>query len=189
MGERPQRYRRTTQIRYLDRHPASPRPEKPGVEVRTVSFKYEVFSSEKLLPEDEQELLRIAREVKDKAYARYSRHPVGAAVLCADGSKFKGNNRENAVSGATICAEVNAITTAGSEEKGDQIRKIAVVGPGDEISPCGNCRQVVKEHQDLGGHPIVILLGGSNGRVKRYESIDPLLPDGFGPKNLEELPK
>ena len=63
----------------------------------------------------EQALCQKAIDMLDMAYVPYSHFPVGAALLCRDGTVFTGCNIENAAYGATICAERTAIFKAVSE--------------------------------------------------------------------------
>jgi cytidine deaminase len=99
-----------------------------------------------LNPAQARALLDAAREVRARAYAPYSRFPVGAALLAADGTVFTGCNVENASYGLTNCAERTAVFKAVSEGH-TAFRAIAVVGPQDELAcaPCGACRQVLFE--------------------------------------------
>ena len=66
----------------------------------------------------ERELCQKAVAMLDMAYVPYSHFPVGAALLCKDGTVFTGCNIENAAYGATICAERTAIFKAVSEDTG-----------------------------------------------------------------------
>ena len=43
-----------------------------------------------LSEEKKKDLVAAAIEAKEKAYSKYSDFPVGAALLCGDGSVFKG---------------------------------------------------------------------------------------------------
>jgi cytidine deaminase len=95
---------------------------------------------------ESKDLLSRAREAAKNSYSPYSRFPVGAALLCADGTIVTGANVENRSFGLTICAERSAIFTALS--MGRRIfRAIAIACPGSEVpvSPCGACRQVLSE--------------------------------------------
>ena len=97
-----------------------------------------------------EELIRLAFEAREKAYAPYSNWKVGAALLCKDGTVYKGCNIENSGFTSTICAERTAFFKAISEGVYD-FEKIAIVGGdanrGSEgyCTPCGVCRQVMSE--------------------------------------------
>ena len=97
-----------------------------------------------------EELIRLAFEAREKAYAPYSNWKVGAALLCKDGTVYKGCNIENSGFTSTVCAERTALFKAVSEGVYD-FEKIAIVG-GDAqrgsqgyCTPCGVCRQVMSE--------------------------------------------
>ena len=93
----------------------------------------------------DRELLNVAKEASENAYAPYSRFCVGAALECRNGRVFTGCNVENAALGATICAERTAIVKAVSEGERDFVR-IAIYGESaDYCMPCGSCRQVMME--------------------------------------------
>ena len=90
-------------------------------------------------------LLKAAREVREKAYAPYSRFQVGAALLTKSGKVFTGCNVENLSYGLTICAERNAVFAAVAAGEKD-FESIAVVADSvSPITPCGACRQVLIE--------------------------------------------
>ena len=94
-------------------------------------------------------LIESAREAAHRSYAPYSRFRVGAALLTADGTVFRGVNVENRSYGLGICAERSAIVsavTAGHSE----FAAIAVYSPDADypISPCGACRQVMSEFME-----------------------------------------
>lgn len=63
----------------------------------------------------DQALVDLAFSMLERSYVPYSRFPVGAALLCADGTVFTGCNIENAAYGPTICAERTAVAKAVSE--------------------------------------------------------------------------
>lgn len=97
-----------------------------------------------------EELIKLAIEAREKAYAPYSHWKVGAVLLTTDSKIYKGCNIENSAHTSTTCAERTAFFTAIAN--GDmEFDKIAVVG-GDEkegitgiVTPCGVCRQVMSE--------------------------------------------
>ena len=82
----------------------------------------------------EQALCQKAIDMLDMAYVPYSHFPVGAALLCRDGTVFTGCNIENAAYGATICAERTAIFKAVSEGHRD-FDTIVIAGRSDDLPP------------------------------------------------------
>lgn len=123
------------------------------------------------------ELLDRARAVRTHAYAPYSRFHVGAAVQCRDGRIFTGCNVENASYGLTACAERSALgaAIAAGCRPGD-LTHLAVIGDTDEpISPCGACRQVMRE---LGGDGLRVTLANLDGDIRRTTAGE-LLPGAF----------
>ena len=106
------------------------------------------------------ELLRLAFDVAEKAYAPYSRVRVGAALLLADGEVVTGINVENRSFGLTNCAERTALYTALTRGKKD-FAAIAVACPDSPVpvSPCGACRQVLSEFVPA-GFPVYFRGGG-----------------------------
>ena len=85
----------------------------------------------------DQELVRIAFSMHQYSYVPYSKFPVGAALLCRDGTVFTGCNVENAAFGSTICAERTALLKAVSEGHREDWEAIAIAGQGAE--QCGFC--------------------------------------------------
>ena len=127
-----------------------------------------------------EELKAAAISMLDRAYCPYSRFPVGAALECVDGTVFTGCNVENAAYPAGICAERNAISHAVAEGH-TRFRRIVIAGQGgDFCTPCGICRQVMREfcQPDFA----VIMTDGAQRRVMTLEE---LLPMAFGPDNLK----
>lgn len=96
---------------------------------------------------NKEQLMESARSMRERAYAPYSKFPVGAALLLKDGTVINGVNVENVSFGATNCAERTAIFTAIADgyKKGD-FQAIAVAGDtADFLPPCSICRQVLAE--------------------------------------------
>ena len=122
-------------------------------------------------------LVEVAARARERAYAPYSRFPVGAAVL-ADGKVFAGCNVENASYGLTLCAErvaVFAAVAAGQR----RIDAVAVVtNATTPTAPCGACRQVLHE---FGPTMTVIMSAGGETLVRLLSD---LLPLAFGPDDL-----
>ena len=94
----------------------------------------------------DEQLVSKAFEMLERSYVPYSNFPVGAALLCTDGTVFTGCNVENAAYGSTICAERTALVKAVSEGHTDNFKAIAIAGQGgDYCWPCGSCRQMLYE--------------------------------------------
>ena len=156
-----------------------------------INFEFEEFDSVDQLEEDEMELLSAAIEVSKNAHSPYSDFKVGSSVRLKNKDIVSGTNFENASYGLTMCAERTALGAVVSNGGKDQVSKIAVFGTGREfdtdspVTPCGACRQVIKEVEDLSGDPIVLIMSGQKGKILRVVGIDNLLPFGFGPKDLD----
>lgn len=125
------------------------------------------------------ELIAVACQVRERAYAPYSHYRVGAAVLTSDGRLFSGVNVENASYGLSNCAERTAVFKAVSEGM-QQIVAVAVCTENGG-SPCGACRQVLSEF--VRGTDVPVWLSDANGNV-RETTLFSLLPDSFGPEHL-----
>jgi cytidine deaminase len=159
-------------------------------------LEYQEFDSESALAEDEKQLVNSAWEARHRAYAPYSHFTVGAAVLTKDGKIFQGNNQETANYKGS-CAERVALDTLGAAGLKNQVFKIAIVGGRDNsanklsagkeneepVSPCGQCRQDLKEFEDLSREPITIILA-SRKKIRKFVGIGNLLPFAFGPLHL-----
>jgi len=126
-------------------------------------------------------LIAAAVEARSKAYAPYSRFLVGAAVKDEKGAVHAGCNVENAAYPEGTCAEAGAIAAmilAG----GRKITEAAVVGAGNAlVTPCGGCRQKLRE---FGAAELAIHVCDETGKVKRSFTLAELLPSSFGPENL-----
>ena len=128
----------------------------------------------------DQALVELAFAMLERSYVPYSHFPVGAALLCADGTVFTGCNVENAAYGSTICAERTALVKAVSEGRRDDFVQLAVAGRSEDYCwPCGSCRQMLYEFApDL----TVLVARGDGGFVTL--PLRELLPHGFGPSSL-----
>lgn len=132
-----------------------------------------------LSPEQIAELAKRAQEAYQNAYVPYSRYPVGAATLWGSGRIVAGCNVENASFGLTVCAERNSIFHAvyhGERE----LKAVAVAVLTDAFpSPCGACRQVLREFaRDC---PVILVNGKGQTKIT---SLKELLPNSFGPEFL-----
>lgn len=117
---------------------------------------------------------------RNKAYAPYSNFRVGAVLLTEDGKYITGCNVENASYGAGICAERTALVKAVSEGY-KKFKAIAVVTDKEEVcSPCGICRQFIREF----GPNLPVYMFTALGKYK-VMTLDELLPLSFGPEDLQ----
>jgi cytidine deaminase len=125
-----------------------------------------------------EELIARASLAQAYAYAPYSNYPVGAALLARSGRVYLGANVENAVYSLTICAERTAVVGAVSagEKEFDAIAVVTHNGG----SPCGACRQVLREFAPN----MPIFIADADGNY-RQTSVAELLPDSFGPEFLK----
>jgi len=125
-------------------------------------------------------LIEAATEVRENAYAPFSKFKVGSALLTDDGSIVVGCNVESASYGLTVCAERVAIWKAISIGK-TKIQRIAVVADTEDLTPpCGVCRQIIWEF----GGDIPVIFANLNGKVETVQMKD-LLPRAFDTKFLK----
>ena len=121
-------------------------------------------------------LRQSAVEVMRRAYAPYSRFPVGAAGLVEDGRVVAGCNVENAAYGVALCAECGMVSSLVASGGGRLVAVTCVDGHGNVLMACGRCRQLLWEH------------GGPDLLVETVSGVRPMrevLPDAFGPDDLE----
>ena len=125
-------------------------------------------------------LLAAARAARSNAYAPYSHFAVGAALLDEHGHVHAGCNVENAAYPQGLCAEAGALAMlvlAGAR----QVRAVVVVGEAaDPVTPCGGCRQKLREFA-ADDTPVLV----ADLRVVRARhTLGELLPASFGPAHL-----
>lgn len=138
---------------------------------------------------DYKKLIEEAYAARDMAYVPYSGFRVGAALLGKNGKIFRGCNIENASYTPTNCAERTAVFKAVSEGQ-KEFTAIAIVGGYDGreeseyCSPCGVCRQVLREFCDPAEFQVILAKGREDYKVFTLEE---LLPMGFGPENIKRI--
>jgi cytidine deaminase len=125
---------------------------------------------------DWDDLRQVATDAMKKAYAPYSRYKVGAAALVDDSRIVAGCNVENASYGVGLCAECALVGELHMTGGGRLVAFVCVNGDGETIMPCGRCRQLLFEHSS----PEMLL-----ETVSGIRTIDEVLPDAFGPRDLE----
>ena len=123
------------------------------------------------------ELKAAAISALDNSYAPYSKFPVGAAALTDTGKIITGANIENASYGLGLCAECSLVSELFRVGGGKLVAFACVDKHGNELMPCGRCRQLLYEHHAPG-----MLLSTVSG----IKTIQEVLPDAFGPEDLLE---
>ncbi len=118
-----------------------------------------------------------ATDAMRRAYVPYSSFPVGAAGQVDDGRVVSGCNVENASYGLTLCAECGLVSALHAGGGGRLVAVVCVDRNGAVVMPCGRCRQLLWEH----GGPEMMLQ-----TVRGVRRLDEVLPDAFGPADLEE---
>ncbi|MDF5751303.1 cytidine deaminase [Spongiactinospora sp. TRM90649] len=124
---------------------------------------------------DWEALREAAADAMTRAYAPYSKFPVGAAALTADGRVVTGCNVENASYGLGLCAECGLVSALHATGGGRLVAFTCVDGHGELLMPCGRCRQLLYEH------------GGAGLLVETLDGPKPMaeiLPWAFGPDDL-----
>jgi cytidine deaminase, homotetrameric len=123
---------------------------------------------------ENRELINLAKQAMENAYAPYSSFKVGAAVVGKKGTIYTGCNIENASYGATNCAERTAMFKGVSEGE-REFEKIAIVSTAQDLTfPCGICRQVMAEFMRGG----MVILEDKEGIIREF-SVEELLPKAF----------
>ena len=130
-------------------------------------------------------LIEEAFAARKMAYTPYSHFQVGAALLTEKGGIYRGCNIENAAYTPTNCAERTAFFKAVSEGE-REFEAICIVGGQngrltDYTSPCGVCRQVMREF--CNPREFLVILAVDEDHYREYR-LEELLPLGFGPENL-----
>lgn len=150
-----------------------------------ISSRFSIFETVLELPEDIQNLMAQAIEVRKNAYAPYSKFKVGAALLLDNGKIILGSNQENAAYPSGLCAERVAIFQAGAIYPNAKILKMAITAASDTnqtsapIPPCGSCRQSIAEYEIKQELPIEIYFMGEIGSIYKSDSLKNLLPFMF----------
>lgn len=152
--------------------------------IKEINIRFEELTISDL-SDEEQELLKEAREATFRSYAPYSKFCVGAAIGLDNGKVVSGSNQENAAFPSGTCAERTACYFAHSYYPEAKFEKIVIAARGSDghfveepISPCGACRQALLEYETLAGHDVMVILSGRE-KVYRLPSVRCLLPFAF----------
>ena len=145
------------------------------------------------LIKEEQDLVNMAINSLNAAYAPYSGFLVGASVLLENGEVISGNNQENVAYPSGLCAERVAIFYAGSKYPDLKVKTIAISAISkkfeieDVVSPCGACRQAIAEYEVKQEQNIRILLHHPDNSILIVNSVSDLLPFMFKSKGLKNF--
>jgi len=156
----------------------------------TLEIKFTEYGAASQLPEKDNNLIMKARDAAKNGYAPYSCFRVGAAVLLENGVTVTGNNQENAAYPSGLCAERTALFYASAQYPNIPIIALAIstlnrsASSSDIAKPCGACRQVMAEYEDLAGKPLRILLDSAD-HIIAMNGIDNLLPLRFKKDDLK----
>src|SRR5438105_9459380 len=119
----------------------------------------------------ETKLLKAALEIRERAYAPYSKFAVGAALLTKAGEVFVGCNVENVSLRLTTCAEQAAVAAAIAKGQSEFIAIAVVANSKEPVVPCGGCRQLLAEFNPN----LEIVSATLEGQMVKY-SLGELLP-------------
>jgi cytidine deaminase len=157
-----------------------------------IEINYQVYDDISELSEQDSWLLNEAREVTKSAYAPYSNFHVGAVAKLMNGEIVAGSNQENASYPAGLCAERVLLSSASMLYPDTAIETIAISyynnnngNSSQPISPCGICRQSLREYEDRFKHSIRLILGGMEGKILIFEKASSLLPFAFTSEDLK----
>jgi cytidine deaminase len=155
------------------------------------SFQYEVYNSIDDLQEQDRVLLQAAKDIADTAYAPYSNFHVAAVAKLSNGQLVKGTNQENASYPVGTCAERALLGSLGALFPNEPIETMAITyhnlnGSSDTpASPCGMCRQALREYETRTHHTIRLILAGMEGKIYIIPTAGMLLPLGFTSDDLK----
>lgn len=159
-------------------------------EMRKVTTQINISSNSQDTDALHQKLFDAALAAARRAYAPYSKFRVGAAILLSNGEIITGNNQENSAYPSGLCAERVTMFYANSKFPNEKVTHLMICAETDEgilktpITPCGACRQVLIEKENMQGSPIEICLAGRD-EMYIIESVAQLLPLAFIPASLD----
>ncbi|KAK5663367.1 hypothetical protein OQA88_3795 [Cercophora sp. LCS_1] len=152
----------------------------PTLSTTSPSDIHQTCTTHSLTTEEFGALQSLVNAAKSAAYCPYSNFRVGCVLLTSSGKYISGANVENASYPVTTCAERVAFGKAITEgHRGFKAVAVATdITP--PASPCGMCRQCIREFCEL-SVPIIMFDGEGGFAVMKLEE---LLPLSFGPEAL-----
>ncbi|HLF45018.1 MAG TPA: cytidine deaminase [Chitinophagaceae bacterium] len=156
-----------------------------------IEISYQLYDDISELNKEDNWLLKKAREVTKLAYAPYSRFQVAAVARMMNREIVTGSNQENASYPAGLCAERGLLAAAATLYPEIAIETMAISyhnlkGESNlPITPCGICRQSLREYEDRFHKSIKLILGGMEGKILIFEKASDLLPFAFNSKDMK----
>ncbi len=127
-------------------------------------------------------LLEAAKDVRERAYAPYSKFKVGAAVKTAAGTVFTGCNVENVAYPEGTCAEAGAIAAMAAAGQREIVEVVVIADGPEPVTPCGGCRQKLAE---FGKGDVPVTMTSLSGKTLKM-TLAELLPGAFGSAHMED---
>jgi cytidine deaminase len=158
---------------------------------KEININVEEFDGMHELAAEDRQLMELAENSLNDAYAAYSHYRVGAALRLSNGKIFTGNNQENAAYPSGLCAERVAMFYARSQYPDEIIETVAIAARADNftiqeaVAPCGSCRQVMAEYQNQQKGPMRVIMKGEKGPIVAVDSVEALLPLMFHAEELK----
>lgn len=152
---------------------------------KEIKIEYIECSSSSQLEASDLDLLKRAKLAVKGSYSPYSKFAVGAAVKLANGKIVIGSNQENGAFPSGLCAERVALFAAGAQYPGVTIEAIAITVKTANnnhkfpVVPCGACRQVMLESENIGGKNMKIIMHGEGDSCYVVENVKSILPFAF----------
>lgn len=156
------------------------------------TFPYSEYDGIDSLPEQLKSLALKSIEAAKSSYSPYSKFAVGAAVLLENNEIILGSNQENGAYPSGMCAERVALFYAGAAYPSVAVSALAVVAIyqgkriSEPVAPCGACRQVMIETQNITKKPFKVIMVGEK-KILVVEDVKYLLPFTFS--NIDDAIK
>ncbi|MEE9387993.1 MAG: cytidine deaminase [Paracoccaceae bacterium] len=128
-------------------------------------------------------LKQAATDVRENAYAPYSKFKVGAAVRAASGAIYTGCNVENVAYPEGTCAEAGAIAAMVAAGETEIVEAFVIAGSPTPVTPCGGCRQKLAEFSKPG----VVITMATTGGASQVQTMADMLPGAFDRSQMDEV--
>lgn len=127
-------------------------------------------------------MLEKTKAVQANAYAPYSKFLVGSCIRSKDEKYFVGCNYENASYSLCLCAEGSAIAAMTAAGYRDILEVVIIGSSEDPCTPCGACRQRLRE---FAAPSVLIHMFNKDGSKQLTKTMEELLPYSFGPDHIK----